>query len=154
MSNYQFNDGGREAAGYKGFVGDCVTRAIAIATGLSYKEVYDALRAGNKEYSETSRSRVAKKIRSGSKGNSVTSGVHREVYEKYLTDLGWKFVPTMLIGQGCKVHLNADELPAGNLICRVSKHMCAMIDGVIHDTHDPSRGGNRCVYGYYIKEAN
>jgi hypothetical protein len=23
---------------------------------------------------------------------------------------------------------------------------------VIQDTHDPSRGGNRCVYGYYIKK--
>jgi hypothetical protein len=27
--------------------------------------------------------------------------------------------------------------------------MCAVIDGVIHDTHNPDRDGNRCVYGYY-----
>ena len=26
-----------------------------------------------------------------------------------------------------------------------------VIDGVIQDTHNPSRGGTRCVYGYYIK---
>jgi hypothetical protein len=26
-----------------------------------------------------------------------------------------------------------------------------VIDGVIHDTFDPSRGGTRCVYGYWIK---
>ena len=25
--------------------------------------------------------------------------------------------------------------------------------GVIHDTHDCSRGGSRCVYGYYRREA-
>lgn len=31
------------AAGYKGNTGDCVTRAIAIATGRPYQEVYDAL---------------------------------------------------------------------------------------------------------------
>jgi hypothetical protein len=27
-----------------------------------------------------------------------------------------------------------------------------VIDGVIHDTHDCSRGGTRCVYGYWRKE--
>lgn len=37
------NDGGRKDAGYKGNTGDCVTRAIAIATGKPYKEIYDAL---------------------------------------------------------------------------------------------------------------
>ncbi len=55
----------------------------------------------------------------------------------------------MKIGQGCTVHLRADELPGGRLIVRVSRHMCAVIDGVIHDTHDPSRAGTRCVYGYW-----
>jgi hypothetical protein len=29
---FNYNDGGREAAGFKGFTGDCVCRAIAIAT--------------------------------------------------------------------------------------------------------------------------
>jgi hypothetical protein len=49
------------------------------------------------------------------------------------------------------VHLRADELPSGTLIVKVSKHLSAVIDGVIQDTHNPSRGGTRCVYGYYIK---
>ena len=40
---WQYDDGGREAAGYKGTTGDCVTRAIAIACELPYQEVYDAL---------------------------------------------------------------------------------------------------------------
>jgi len=26
-----------------------------------------------------------------------------------------------------------------------------VLDGVIHDTHDPSRGGRRCVYGYWSR---
>jgi hypothetical protein len=25
-----------------------------------------------------------------------------------------------------------------------------VIDGVLHDTHDCTRGGTRCVYGYWI----
>ena len=38
-----YDDGGRAAAGFKGKTGDCVTRAIAIATGRPYREVYDRL---------------------------------------------------------------------------------------------------------------
>jgi hypothetical protein len=28
-------------------------------------------------------------------------------------------------------------------------HIVEQIDGVIHDTHDCSRGGTRCVYGFH-----
>ena len=57
----------------------------------------------------------------------------------------------MQIGSGCQVHLRANELPTGRLIVRLSKHSVAVIDHVIHDTHDCSRRGNRCVYGYWAK---
>ena len=57
----------------------------------------------------------------------------------------------MRIGTGCKVHLKSDELPIGRIIVRLSKHVCAVIDGVINDTYDCSREGTRCVYGYYKK---
>ena len=40
------NDGGRSAAGFKGKTGDCVCRAIAIASGLPYEEVYATLAKG------------------------------------------------------------------------------------------------------------
>ncbi len=70
-------------------------------------------------------------------------------YEKYLKSLGFIWHPTMTIGSGCKVHLTAEELPKGRLVVSVSKHMVAVIDGVIHDTNDCSRDGKRCVYGYY-----
>jgi hypothetical protein len=55
----------------------------------------------------------------------------------------------MQIGSGCKVHLRDGELPTGRLVVFVSKHYTAVIDGVIHDTYDPSRAGTRCVYGYF-----
>jgi hypothetical protein len=55
----------------------------------------------------------------------------------------------MAIGSGCKVHLKADELPKGTIIANVSGHFVCVIDGVIQDTYDCSRGGTRCVYGYY-----
>lgn len=52
---------------------------------------------------------------------------------------------------GCQAHLRLNEIPQGRVIVKVSKHLTAVIDGVIHDTHDPSRQGRRCVYGYYLK---
>lgn len=137
---YKFNDGGRQAAGYKGSAGDCVCRAISIAAGLDYDEVYQALSEGNA------------KERKGNRKRSARNGIHttRKWFKDYMVSLGFTWVPTMQIGSGCKVHLKADELPAGRLVCNVSKHMCAVIDGVLHDTHDCSRDGTRCVYGYWL----
>ena len=138
-----YDDGGRREAGYRGEAGDCAVRAIAIATQLDYKQVYDDLNLLCKEEKITKRRK--------SKSHSG-SGVWRITYEKYLKDLGWKWVPTMFIGSGCKVHLSASELPKGRLVTRLSKHLAAVVDGVLHDTHDCSRLGTRCVYGYFIKD--
>lgn len=137
-----FNDGGRVAAGYKGTTGDCVCRAIAIATEKSYQEVYDALNALGKT------ERTSKRKRGKS---SARVGVYKPAIRKYMESIGWTWVPTMKIGSGCKVHLRDGELPQGRLVVSVSKHSVAVIDGVICDTHDCSRDGTRCVYGYYKK---
>ena len=142
MENFNFNDGGRKEAGFKGDTGDCVCRAIAIVTGKSYKEVYDTLNV----LAKTERIGI-RKIR---KSNSRT-GTYRTTYDKYLKSLGYEWIPTMGIGTGCKIHLCENELPKGKVIVRVSRHMVAVIDGVVNDTHDCSREGKRCVYGYYIK---
>ena len=40
MAKYEYNDGGREAAGFKGSAGDCAVRALSIVTGREYNEVY------------------------------------------------------------------------------------------------------------------
>lgn len=146
---FVLNDGGRAAAGYKGDAGDCVVRAIAIATGTPYQEVYDDLERMNTTHMRERRDRVARVLEK--RGSTPRNGNFRAVYELYLATKGFVWHPTMKIGAGCKVHLRADELPAGTIIARVSKHICAVIDGVIHDTHNPSRGGTRCVYGYYAK---
>jgi hypothetical protein len=45
---FQFNDGGRSAAGYKASgAKDCTVRAIAILTNRPYQEVYDAITIPN-----------------------------------------------------------------------------------------------------------
>src|SRR5271156_6304978 len=137
---FVYNDGGRIAAGYKGKTGDCVTRSIAIASGLPYQYVYDLINDSGKT------ERTGKRKRG--KSNART-GVYKTTIRTLLASLGWKWTPTMQIGSGCTVHLRAEELPAGRLIVSVSKHLTAVVDGVIHDTHDCSRRGTRCVYGYW-----
>lgn len=42
-----------------------------------------------------------------------------------------------------------DGIPDDGLVVRLSKHLCAVVDGVVRDTFDPTRGGDRCVYGYW-----
>ena len=140
---FVYNDGGREAAGYKGKAGDCVCRSIAIAAQLPYQQVYDRLAEGN----ATQR----KSKHAGKQSRSARDGIytHRKWFKDYMVELGFVWTPTMQIGSGCKVHLKADELPSGRLVCSLSKHLAAVIDGVVHDTYDCSRNGTRCVYGYW-----
>lgn len=147
---YVYDDGGRADAGYTGHTGDCVTRAIAIATEIPYQQVYDDLFAGQLERPNMARL----ELRYGARARSHASprnGVPRNVYDPYLASLGWEWTPTMTIGSGTKVHVREDELPGGRLILRLSRHLAAVIDGVLHDTHDCSRKGTRAVYGYWSK---
>jgi hypothetical protein len=148
---FVFDDGGRAAAGFRGKAGDCVARSVAIAAGLPYADVYAA---------------IAKGVGSerGSKGATARNGVNtrRKWFQDYMTALGFAWVPTMQVGQGCTTHLVQGEIPAGRLILKLSKHTVAVINNVIHDTHDPSRETeasavdgsirvmHRCVYGYWI----
>lgn len=173
MSGYIFNDGGRKASGFRGDAGDCATRAIAIAASLPYREVYDLVNSFAKD-ERYKRGRVGVAAATG-RGSSAREGVLKDTMRRIMNSLSWKWTPTMRVGSGCKVHLIAEELPAGRLVVVVSKHYTAMIDGVIYDTYDPRReihainpdhGGplkpgewrnsngicsiqRRCVYGYW-----
>lgn len=141
MIPFVADDGGRTAAGFRGETGDCAVRAVAIATGQSYRRIYDEL---NQYARDECLSR-------GRKSSSRT-GVWRETMDTFMRfHLGATWVPTMTIGSGCQVHVRRDELP-GNcaLVLRLSRHYAAVIDGVLHDTSDCSRNGTRCVYGYWV----
>lgn len=133
------DDGGREAAGSH-LKGDCVIRAIAVATGRPYREVQDDLCI----LAERERPRKGR-----ARSNPRRGGTRIGTIRRYMQGIGWEWVPTMFIGSGCKVHLRDGELPGGRLVVNLSRHLCAVIDGAIHDTYNPSRGGTRCVYGYW-----
>lgn len=137
-----YDDGGRSNY-FKGVTGDCVCRAISIAMNKDYKEIYDLINMYAEEYRNTE----------NSEDNShARYGVSKELTHKILTDLGYKWIPKMFFGKGCKTHLRDGEIPKkGNIIVCVSKHLTCVKNNVIYDTFDPSRKGNRCVYGLYIK---
>lgn len=173
-TGFIYNDGGRSKY-FKGTGGDCVTRAVCIASGLDYLEIYNRLAQGN----STQRKGKREDTKSGRKTALRGINTNRQWFKDFMMSLGFVWVPTMLIGQGCKVHLCSEELPSGRLIIAVSKHYTAMIDGVINDTFDPRREVHcvrpndgilkdgewlhpdgdvickierRCVYGYWIKK--
>lgn len=138
---WEYNDGGRADAGFKGDAGDCACRAVAIAMDRGYKEVY-------KEMAEFCKTEKPSKRRAGK--SHPRTGVHSHTLGKYLDSLGWYWVPTMQVGSGCTVHALASELPMGRLIVRMSKHYSAVVNGVFMDTYDATREGTRCVYGYWF----
>jgi hypothetical protein len=111
MREWVYDDGGREAAGLPGDKGDCVIRAVAIASGRPYAEVYSGMRA-------TSRMRHSRR------GRSPENGVvtERGWFKKYMAQLGFVWV-------------GGSEPDIGRLVVEVPGHAFAVIDGVIHDTH-------------------
>jgi len=126
QQTWVYDDGGRARAGYEFHsAGDCVSRAIAIATQMPYEMVVD----------------IVDKACHGYRGSSQ-SGVFDPTIKGILTSLGWKRTTT-------KAHLNSDEFPPGRLLLEVNRHLVAMVDGVIHDTYDPSEHGSRRVYAYW-----
>lgn len=140
---FVFSDGGRETY-FKGKAGDCVCRAICNATGKDYKEIYNLINQTAKKEKTGKRKKGISNARTG-----TYNYTEKEIIENIL---GWKWVPTMAIGSGCKMHLNEREIPNGTLIVRLSKHLTCVKDKILYDTYDCSREGTRCVYGYWIKQ--
>lgn len=141
--DFQYNSGGRENYFKKERVGDCVCRAIAIANDMDYLEVYNMIN----EYAKKEHITKRKKKKSSAR-NGVFKGTEKKILEK----LGWSWVATMEIGKGCQVHLRANEIPMNKtIIVQVSRHLTCVKSGVINDTYDCSKDGNRCVYGYWVK---
>ena len=132
-----YDDGGRAAAGYRGRARDCAARAIAIATRRPYEEIYRAL------------IREAACDARGTRLNHPRTGLRKTTVQRFLSRLGWRWVEAPPAPHRRAISLRFEELPAGRLIVALSTHVCAVIDGVIYDTYDCSRGGRRRPYGYW-----
>ena len=126
--DFVWNDGGRSACGFVGTTGDCVARAIAVATGRHYRDVYDEL--GKRSL------------------KSPRNGVPVDVANAYLDARDWqsksvtkdmRFVPQLLPKGVVIAYLTDTRGKQG--------HICTVIDHVIHDTWNATEDG--C---YYIRQ--
>ena len=145
---YKYNDGGRSKY-FKGRCGDCVVRAISIATDKDYKEIYDLLHQRQKEWANKSRSKAALRCR---KNPSPRAGVWKQVYNPLIEELGFRWVSTCEVGSSDRTYLTrgGTSLPKGTLIVKTRRHLQCVKDHVLHDTQPLSNFGSM-VYGYWIK---
>lgn len=114
-----YDDGGRDAVAPKADdeLGDCVTCAIAIADRRPYAEVYDM---------------VDKFGRAAGYLGIACLGVPHGLTKELMSEItGWRWVPLY------NAALVTGDLPDEfRLIAVMPNHMCAVIDGVIHDVRD------------------
>lgn len=130
-----YDDGGRAATGRRGQVSDCVCRAIAIANGEPYEQVYRLLERLCKPFRTSPNSRKP----------SNQFGIPDAVYAPYLIGQGWKFHS---LPKGAQ--FNAAHVPLeGCSIVPTRGHICAVKHGVIRDTYDCSYGGTVWIKGFY-----
>ena len=143
---YIYNDGGRSNY-FKGSTRDCVVRAIAIASDMDYKEVYDLIHQRQKEWANKSRSKAALRCR---KNPSPRAGVWKQVYIPIIEELGFRWVSTCEVGSSDRTYLSrsGSTLPKGTLIVKTRRPLQCVKDHILYYTH--SSFGNM-VYGYWIK---
>ena len=123
-----YDDGGRSNYYKAKNVRDCVCRAISIANNKDYKEIYRELTRLN--YGKTPR-----------------NGVSESIYKKLLENLGWKCVEC----ENENVYLKTEDIPAGIVICKISRHLVAVKNKTIYDTWDCSKAIKGKCKGEYDK---
>ena len=142
------DDGGRSESGFKGDASDCVCRAIAIASGLPYLEVYARLAEGN------ATQRGGKGTRSAREGISTK----RKWFKDYMASIGFEWTPTMRPGmkQDERCYLLADgtiagDIPQGRLVLSLARHCSAHVNGINRDRFAPGDNawGRVTIYGYW-----
>lgn len=112
---------------------DCVTRALALATGMHYKKMHQLLTKLNRQYVRNYNNKYSREITCV--GTNPTNGIFKPIYHTLLINLGWRW------------HPYSKPLPArGTIIVSMRLHIATIIDGVFYDTED--RRTQR-IYGYY-----
>lgn len=144
IKSWIYNDGGRSNY-FKTTGRDCVTRAVAIASGMDYLEVFNKI--------------TELKWKAGYR-KSALHGVHTRSkwFKTQMQKWGWKWKQVKTYDH---VSLDSPKLPKSKVIVALQHHYVALIDGVINDTYNPDqprqRGlrspyGKRIVMGYWVYE--
>ena len=140
MIGYRYDDGGRAASGFKGHTGDCVVRAIAILTGVSYSDIYrrmaGAMRHGGYAASGNG---YRQKPRRGLRPRLSARTIQNLVKTSY----GLRRVN---LGRGPRPTYTEAWLLHGDCLVGTAKHISAIVDENLRDTFD-SRIYDARVYG-------
>jgi hypothetical protein len=132
---WTYNDGGRASSGFKGNAsGDCVTRAIAIATNRPYKQVYEALKAMAKMTDP-------QVTRGYCQRWSPKTGIPHTVWKPILRALNWEPVTV-------RERFSDITFPS-RAILQLPRHLAAVIDGQVEDTFDCTCQGTIWVTEYW-----
>jgi hypothetical protein len=123
--NWYYHDGGRKQAGYNRAKGDCVTRAIAIVTNISYINAYELVnKFCNQEKNQVS---------------SAGAGVAKNTLNKILKNLGFTWIP--------KRFKWGEEQIEGKVILNLSAHVVPVIGENYYDVNPNELKKGTIVYG-------
>lgn len=114
------DDGGRQAAGLRGHTGDCAVRACAIATGVPYKDLYDAFKKKNPGN--------VKGIPNYGRGTPLS------FCHVFLNTRGFEWFPIRQEIGKSSPRFNTASLPMGTIVVSVPRHMVCVVDHVAYDT--------------------
>lgn len=121
---YNYNDGGRRASHNSGGVSDCVTRALSIVSHCGY---------------DIAKAYLAPLM------TPEGVDVFAPDFAKLMDAAGLVYVPTL------PRTFRVSQLPeVGNYIAHTSRHVSAVVDGVIQDTFDTR---DELVQGYWIPKS-
>lgn len=122
---FKYNDGGRFASGFHHHTSDCVTRSLSIALDIEYLKAHEYINNLIQMFGDTT--------------SHVAKGMTMRTTKKLMKHFNLIWIQSN----------NLLEIPKETkCILNVSRHVCAMVDGVINDTHDFREKSNR-IYGYW-----
>lgn len=118
-----FDDGGRSQSKRKRQDNDCTVKALAIACLVPYDYAYDLL---------------ASHGRKSHRGFALPHWLNSQAWCERLSFPGVKGERRMNPATFCQTYTQ------GRFICRVAKHVFAVVDGVVHDEFE--NRPDRCIY--------
>lgn len=130
---YMKTDGGRSQSKRPKQRNDCTVIALAVSASLTYDAAYDIVASRGRKCAEGYWFPFGfKTIRSGP---MPEAGVRFD----------WISYPAVKYDRREHIDSFARSHKKGVFVLRLSKHVCAVVDGVVHDTHRTY--DERCVYG-------
>jgi hypothetical protein len=122
---FKYNDGGRYNSGFHHHTGDCVTRSLSIVLDIEYLKATQYINNLIQSF--------------GDRASNVSKGISLSTTKKLMKHFNLIWIPSN----------NLLEIPTRTkCILNVPLHVCAMVNGVINDTHDFREKSNR-FYGYW-----